>query len=182
MSTPVYLDGAVLFETKRLTCRRWLASDVEEVYRLYSNPEVVRWIGDGSPITREESRAWLDVTSRNYVNRGYGMFALLDRVTGDTAGFVGLVHPNDQVDVEIKYALPQSRWGRGLASEIVQATISYGACVHTLAKITATVAPENGASQRVLTKAGFVLVRERTDDHAAAELYYEWHTTRESLR
>lgn len=174
------LDGASLFESERLICRRWLASDIDAIFEVYSDPEVARWIDDGSPITAEECRAWLDVTGRNYLKRGYGMFALQDKENGDVAGFVGLVHPAGQIDAEIKYAFRQLHWGRGLASEVVKATVSYGAGAHGLTKIIATVAPQNKASQRVLEKAGFAFVEERIDEDGASEFYYEWYAKGEA--
>ena len=180
MSFSKYLDGTTLFESERLICRRWLASDVPMIFKVYSDPEVARWIDDGSPITEKETRAWLDVTGRNYLNRGYGMFALRDKGSGETAGFLGLVHPGDQIDPEIKYAFHRALWGRGLASEIVEATVSYCATTLGLTKIVATVAPENTASQKVLGKAGFVFVEERVDKHGTAEFYYEWSANDET--
>ncbi len=176
-----FLDGATVFESERLICRRWLASDFDTIFQVYSDLEVARWIEDGSPITEEESRAWLDVTARNYSKRGYGMFALQDKDSGDVAGFVGLVHPAGQIDAEIKYAFYQTHWGRGLASEVVRATVAYGAATHGLTKIVATVAPENKASQRVLEKAGFVFVEERIYDEDTPEFYYAWHAGREAF-
>jgi hypothetical protein len=53
------------------------------------------------------------VTHRNYALRGYGMTALVDRATGDTVGFIGLVHPNDQIEAELKYALSTAPGGAG---------------------------------------------------------------------
>ena len=168
------LDGAPLFESNRLVVRRWLPSDVNAIFEVYSDPDVARWIGDSSPITQEQSRAWLGVTNSNYVQRGYGMFAIQDKETGDIAGFVGLVHPDGQDDAEIKYAFCQSHWGRGFASEVVAATVSYVSNTLHLPKIIATVAPKNRASQRVLEKADFVFVRERKDEDGDTEYYYEW--------
>ncbi|MEM6484886.1 MAG: GNAT family N-acetyltransferase [Pseudomonadota bacterium] len=173
------LDGAIQFETEQLVCRRWLPSDQKAVYDVYSDASVARWIGDGSLITEEESRSWLAVTSSNYLKRGYGMFALEDKLDRTVAGFVGLVHPGGQLEAEIKYAFRRSHWGKGLASEVVRATVAYGAATHGLTKIVATVAPENGASQRVLEKAGFAFVKERVDEHGAREFYYEWHVANE---
>ena len=56
------LNGSKIFETARLIGRRWKRSDLETIVEVYSDPEVARYIDDGSPITREQSSAWLDVT------------------------------------------------------------------------------------------------------------------------
>ena len=166
------LDGTSLLETERLVVRRWRSTDLDAIFDVYSDPEVGRWIGDGSPITREESRLWLDVTDKNYTERGYGMYALEDKRNGRIAGFIGLTHPGGQLDVEIKYAFRQSYWGQGLASEIVQAIVSYAAETLHITKIVATVAPENKASQHVLEKSGFIFVEKRDDDAGVPEFYY----------
>ena len=96
----------------------------------------------------------MDVTARNYATRGYGMFAVEDRETGEVIGFCGLVHPGGQEEPEIKYAFRRSTWGQGLASEMVPALLGYGAEAFGLKRIIAAVAADNSASRRVLEKAG----------------------------
>ena len=114
------------------------------------------------------------VTASNYRDRGYGMFALEERNSGDVVGFIGLVHPGGQIHAEIKYAFRKSHWGRGLASEVVKALVEYAGETLQLSMLVATVAPENLASQRVLLKVGFSFVEQRNDEHGDAEFYYEW--------
>lgn len=165
---------STVLETRRLLCRRWKPSDFDALYALYSDPIVVRWVGDGTPITRPECEQWFEVTAANYARRGYGMFALEEKASGSVVGFAGLVHPGGQQDAEIKYAFSRSCWGQGLAGEIVPALLRYGAQAHALRRIVATVAPENVASQRVLLKAGATLVQRRTNDDGSATLVFEW--------
>lgn len=168
------LTGELLFETPRLLCRRWRTGDVDVLFDVYSDPEGARWVGDGSPIARDECEAWLGVTNRNYAERGYGMYALDDRASGQTLGFCGLVHPGGQAEAEVKYALLRSHWGRGLASEVVPAIVAYGARGHALTRVIATVAPENLASQRVLRKAGFTFLAEKVDEDGDLTRWFEW--------
>ncbi len=168
------LDGEALFSTARLRCRRWLATDFDALYAVYSDPEGARWVGDGQPITRNEARGWFEVTAQNYATRGYGMFALDNLADDSTVGFAGLVHPDNQTDAEIKYAFLQSHWGQGLASELVPALLAYGARSHDLERIIATVAPENLASQRVLLKAGMRFVETFVDDDGDTTQLYVW--------
>lgn len=168
------LDGAVIFETSRMTCRRWSPEDLAAIIDVYSDPDVSRWTGDGQPLRPDQCEAWLEVTANNYTRRGYGMFTLVAKRSGDPVGFCGLVHPGGQADAEVKYAFSKAHWGQGLASELVPAIVAYGVEAHGLAKIIATVAPENLASQRVLVKSGFDIVEERYDEDGDAELLFEW--------
>lgn len=167
------LDGAIVFTTARLVCRRWREDDLGHIHEIYADPEGARWVGDGTPITWADSVRWLDVTATNYERRGYGMFAVVSRETGAIVGCCGLVHPDDQLDAEIKYAYRRDDWGKGYASEIAPALIGYGAARFGLDRIIATVARENLASQRVLEKAGMSFV-ETIEDEDGETMVFEW--------
>jgi RimJ/RimL family protein N-acetyltransferase len=133
----------------------------------------MRWVGDGSPISVAKCREWLGVTARNYKTRGYGMFALESKESGQVVGFCGLVHPGGQVEPEVKYAFLRSHWGAGLASEAIPALLAYGRSTHGLLAIGATVAPDNTASQRVLQRCGFVLVARRHNEDGSTTLVFQ---------
>jgi RimJ/RimL family protein N-acetyltransferase len=142
------------FSTARLLVRRWRASDLEAFFAIYGDAQAMRWVGDGSPISREDCVRWMDVTRTNYEKRGYGMFAVEELASPGVIGFCGIVHPGGQAEPEVKYALLRSCWGRGFATEIASALIEYAYRVHQLHMLIATVAPANLASQNVLLKAG----------------------------
>jgi [ribosomal protein S5]-alanine N-acetyltransferase len=163
-----------LFETQRLRCRRWVTSDIEPLFAVYSDPDAMRWVGDGSPITRRECNDWLRVTAANYEKRGYGMFALEEIISGQVIGFCGLVHPGGQDEAEVKYAFLRSSWGKGLASEAITTLLSYGASQHSLTQIIATVHPDNLASQRVLAKVGLQKIEERQNEDGSVTFVYLW--------
>ncbi len=167
------MDSA-LFETQRLSCRRMNVADLEPLFAVYSDAEAMRWVGDGEPISRQACEDWLEVTKNNYLKRGYGMFAIEERLSGTVVGFCGLVHPGGQKEAEVKYAFLRSHWGRGLASEAIPALLAYGATVHSLIKVIATVAPDNLASQRVLLKSGMQLAFVRSNADHSSTYVYEW--------
>ena len=163
-----------LFQTPRLCCRRWRKSDYDALYAVYSDPVAMRWVGDGEPITHEACLAWFEVTETNYSTRGYGMFALEDKATATVIGFCGLIHPGGQEDVEVKYAFLRAEWGKGLASEVLPALLEYGARQHRLHRIIATVDEAHEVSQRVLQRAGAVLIDKRTEDDGGTTFVFEW--------
>ncbi|MEM6274982.1 MAG: GNAT family N-acetyltransferase [Myxococcota bacterium] len=153
-----------VFSTERLDVRRWRETDEPLIFRLYSDPDVVRWVDDGEAITWAEVTRWMNVTRQNYDKRGYGMFAIDDRKMPDTIGFGGLVHPNNQPEPEIKYAFRPAVWGRGIATEFVRGLIDYGRTTHGIDRMIATVAAENAASIRVLQRSGLQRTNSRTDE------------------
>ena len=114
------------------------------------------WVDDGQPIGRDQCKGWIGVTQKNYTKYGYGMSAIELRASGKVIGFAGLVHPGGQETAEIKYAFLQAYWGQGFATEMAQGMLDYGQREFGLTEIIATIAPDNLASQRVMTKAGMV--------------------------
>lgn len=162
------------FQTARLYGRRLCHTDVDVMLALYSNQDVVRYVGEGTPLDRSGCERWIEVTLRNYAERGYGMFALIDRESGATVGFCGLVHPSNQVHPEIKYALYPNQWGKGLATEAAMGLLSFAESI-CIRKVIATVHPKNDSSKRVLIKAGMTQCVEpiqNSDD--SEDLLFYW--------
>ena len=163
-----------LFETERLIARHVVKADTPAMYAVYSDPIAARWVGDGKPITRAETELWIDVTARNIAKRGYGMSALVDRSTGKVCGFMGLVHPGNQPEAELKYSFRRTHWGRGLATEAARAMLAYGVQTFGLKQIIATTAPENEASHRVLEKIGFTRGDLISNDDGSLTQVFRW--------
>ena len=164
----------VIFETPRLLGRLITPEDVDELLAVYGDADAMRWVGDGRPLDRAQCARWVDVTLGNYASRGYGMTALVERGTGAVVGFCGLVHPGNQPEAEVKYALKREHWGRGFATEAVRAILSYGRESFGLTRIIATVAPENTASRNVLLKAGMRAAETRTDEDGTPTEVFVW--------
>ena len=147
-----------LFQSDRMVARRLVIGDAAAMAVIYGDRETVRYVGDGEPLDEETCQHWIEVTDRNFDIRGYGMVALESKTTGELIGCIGIVHPDLQELPELKYAFRRDQWGAGLASEAVGAILNFAWESLGLMLLTATVAPEHLASQRVLSKAGFHLV------------------------
>lgn len=165
-----------LFESARLSARHITPDDFDVMYATYSDPDAMRWVDDGEPISPEDCRRWVDVTLRNYATRGYGMSALVLRETGEVVGFCGLVHPGGQAEPELKYALRRAFWGLGLASEAAAAMVAYGVGALGMSTIIATVAEPHRVSRRVLEKAGMVVSGTRIEDDGPPTVVYRWRS------
>ena len=143
---------------------------------VYGDPIAARWVDDGLPIKRSECTRWIEVTLRNYEARGYGMSAVEWKETGDVIGFVGLVHPGGQEKAEIKYSFLREYWGKGIATETVRGMMNYGREEIGLNYVMATLSPENGASQRVLEKAGLRFEEDRVEADESTTRVMAWGT------
>lgn len=168
------MNGEILFQTNRLYVRQWRADDMPKVLALYRDPEVIRWVDDGQPLSLGDAKKWMEVTRANYTMHGYGMFAIDDRDSHETLGFGGIVHPGNQPEPEIKYALNRAFWGQGIATEFVRGLTQYAQTQHNVRRFIATIARVNKASARVLTKSGFRHNDTRIEDDGSATEIYVW--------
>ncbi|MEM7800391.1 MAG: GNAT family N-acetyltransferase [Chloroflexota bacterium] len=144
----------ILFTTDRLKVRQIDENDVDNLFKVYSNRDVVTYVDDGEPIPYADCIRWVEITKKNYQTYGYGMSAIESKSDGGLMGFVGLVHPGGQPETEIKYAFLPPFWGKGYATEVVRGMLAYGRSEFDINYVIATISPANAASRRVLEKSG----------------------------
>lgn len=141
-------------ETSRLRFRRFTPDDLDALFELFSDREVVKYLGDGKPATKEETVQHL----RNFIERyweqqHFGRWALIHKADGRLIGYCGLRLLNDAIP-ELGYVLARAYWGNGLATEAALACLRYGFEELRLERIVAATRPENVASQHILKKLG----------------------------
>ncbi|GAA2357467.1 N-acetyltransferase [Streptomyces violaceusniger] len=157
----------VMLETPRLVLRRWRADDVVPMAAVNADPEVMRWIGDGSVRDVQQTRRGIEAAEREWDRQGFGLFAVEIRSTGELAGFTGLSVPEFMPEllpaVEVGWRLGRAYWGQGLATEAAAAAVRFGFEDCGLGRIVSIVQLDNGASERIMTKLGMHPVGEAVD-------------------
>jgi len=151
-------------ETPRLVLRRWREEDVEPFAALNADPEVMRWIGDGSVRDTADTLAFVQRIERQWETEGFGLFALEVRESGEFAGFAGLAVPHFlpavMPAVEAGWRLDRRFWGRGLATEAARASVAFGFRECGLPELLSLVQAGNTASANVARKLGMAVSRE----------------------
>jgi RimJ/RimL family protein N-acetyltransferase len=144
-----------VLESERLRLRPMRADDVDDVFALYSSPEVTRFWSFAAWTERAQAEAWLAERLPWGPPSVYG-WAVADRrddrFIGTTALF-SLAGPMHRA--ELGYSLLPVRQGQGLASEAVRLALGHAFDVLGLERIEADVDPRNLASCRLLEKLGF---------------------------
>jgi RimJ/RimL family protein N-acetyltransferase len=79
--------------TAWLVLRRWRDDDVAPMGVINADPEVMRWMGGGSVVDEQQTKAAIETFERRWDQHGLGMFALELRATGELIGFTGLAVP-----------------------------------------------------------------------------------------
>jgi len=142
-------------ETLRLSLRDFCAGDADDLYRLDSDPRVMKYIGDGKPASRARVLQLLSRTiayPRLYPD--LGIWHASRRDTGEFIGWLSLKYAGRSPDIEVGYRLVPGAWGKGFATEGASALVAFGFEDLTLERIIGLTHPGNEASQRVLMKAG----------------------------
>lgn len=129
------------------------SSDVEQIYRLGSSPEVMRYISFGRPQTYAEARSDLRRRIRQSAN-GLGYWITERRDSGDFVGWMALKPMDDTAEIEIGYRFVEEQWNQGFATEAGRRLLRYGFEEKELHQIVAVALAENKASLRVMEKIG----------------------------
>lgn len=163
---------AVILETERLRLRTWTLNDAEEGFRIWSDAEVMRYVGTGHPHRSvEETRGWLGRMIAHQEQHGFCYWAVEEKKSGQLIGSCGVTYLKDEQQIDFGYTLAQSFWGRGYATEAAGACLRYAFKNLNLPEIVAGVDSRNVASQRVLEKIGFIYQRTEHLD-GADDLWY----------
>lgn len=148
-----------ILETQRLRLREFEPGDAASLFALDSDPEVMRFIGDGSPCRREDVERAITRVRDYYRQRpGLGIWLAEQKDSGEFVGWACLKHLNQTDQIELGYRLMRFAWNQGFATEAGLALIQYGRQEHKLTEIVAVTHPDNKASQRVLEKCGMVRI------------------------
>jgi ribosomal-protein-alanine N-acetyltransferase len=149
-----------MIETPRLSMRALVPGDIDDIVRLYGDPEVTRFI-TGGVHSREMAQAWLNEQVASWERyRTIGMFRVADRGTGEFLGRCGVRDLEDAGEMEVGYAFVPTAWGRGIATEACRAAIEHSFRNSDLDHIVGITFPENLPSKKVLTKCGLRYIRE----------------------
>jgi RimJ/RimL family protein N-acetyltransferase len=142
-------------ETLRLDFREFVPADYDDLWRLGRDPRVMRYLGDGKPMTREAvARQLLRILTYGKLYPDFGIWHTSRRDTGKFIGWFSLKYAGKSPDVEVGYWLLPDAWGHGFATEGAQAMVDYGFDDLGLHRIIGVTHRGNKASQHVLMKAG----------------------------
>ncbi len=165
--------------TDRLILRRWLSADREPFATLNADAEVRRHFV--STLSREESDASVDRFEAGFDSRGYGLWAVERRDTGEFIGFTGLNPMPDGIPgeggVEVGWRLAQSHWGHGFATEAALESLRFAFDDLGLAVVNSITAVGNSRSRSVMERIGM-----RELDRFEHPAVPEGHPLREHVR
>lgn len=151
-------------QTPRLLLRRWNDDDLAPMAEINADPEVMRWIADGSVRDPGQTAQSIELWEEEWDEEGFGLFAVELLASGELIGFTGLSVPRFLPEVlpavEIGWRLGRQYWGQGYASEAAHAALEFALQDRGLDRVVSISTVGNDASENVMRKLGMVLERE----------------------
>ncbi len=106
----------VFLETERVVLRRFTETDVDNLFELDSDPDVMRFLSGGPPTPRDVIDHDILPGMLRYYERGdrYGYWAAIEKATGDFLGWFHFRPPEgaNPDEAELGYRLRKPRRGR----------------------------------------------------------------------
>jgi ribosomal-protein-alanine N-acetyltransferase len=155
-----------ILETRRLILRHLTLSDLDDLYALYCDPVVVKYIPD-APRNYDETRQEIEWHMKGHPKHPeLGLWATTYKETGEFIGRCGLLPwtIDGENEVEVAYLISKAYWGQGLGTEVAQAILDYGFQKLNLKRLICLIDKDNLASIRVAEKIGMSFEKEGRDE------------------
>jgi RimJ/RimL family protein N-acetyltransferase len=154
-----FVPGIPTIETERLVMRPWREQDLDPYAELCADPEVMRYIGSGRTLDRDEAWRQIALSVGHWDLRGYGLWAVETKTEGSFIGRVGLWQPEGWPGLELGWALARSHWGHGYATEAGRASMEFAWTTVEAGELISLIQPANTASRRVAERLGMKVSR-----------------------
>lgn len=149
-----------IIETERLILRHFSNDDFEAYAQMMADPDIVRFLFSGKPMSRHEAWKSLATMSGHWMLNGYGQWALEEKSTGEFVGRAGLLQPEGWPDLEAGWVLCKNAQGKGYATEAGGAAIDFAFNELKANKVISLIQPDNIPSIKVAERLGESLERD----------------------
>lgn len=147
-------------QSERLVFRPYTDEDFGFLVTLLSDPEMMRFIGNGSTRDAQGSEDFLAWIYHTYeAGENLGLQVLTRKEDGRRIGHAGLVPQkiDGENELEIGYWIARKYWGNGYATEAAAALLEHGRNTLGIQRLISLIQPGNTASAQVAQKIGMLV-------------------------
>jgi ribosomal-protein-alanine N-acetyltransferase len=141
----------MILRTERLIIRKFKPTDLASLLDMFTDPEVMKYIGPHRAMTQEETKDWLSNILHEQ-DRELTIYAVALKETDELIGVAGL-HDEDGIK-DFGYYFRTSVWGKGYAQESCSAIINYIETILQISDYQIFIADENIGSIKMIKKLG----------------------------
>lgn len=151
-----------ILETNRLKVRESTVFDVEEFYRIYSDPSITYYMEDLFPEKEQEIAYMKAYVDQIYGFYGYGLWTVILKETGQIIGRAGLSVREGYELPELGFVIDVEHQRQGYAFEVCSAILNYAKSELEFDAVQALADEDNVVSVHLLEKLGFAFDRNVT--------------------
>ena len=146
-----------LLHSERLVLRRIVETDLDVIFDMRSNPDVMKYIPRTLAKTMDDVHEWLGKINEGIeTNEAINWAISFKETPTDFVGLIGYFRPDKENErAEVGYILHPKFQKMGIIGEAMKPVLEYGFKEMKLHSIDAVIDPANKASENVLIKAGF---------------------------
>lgn len=155
----------MILGTKRLILREYTLADFDELFKILSDPETMRFYP--TPYDEKGTRRWIEWSLQNYKTYGFGWWAVILKETGDFLGDCGVTMQeiDGAILPEIGYHFNKTYWRHGYAKEAAAAVRDWAFAHTTFDALYSYMERENTASWATAASIGMTRRKEFSDEH-----------------
>ncbi|MEY8382479.1 GNAT family N-acetyltransferase [Christensenellaceae bacterium 44-20] len=144
----------MILQTERLCLRKWQQEDFADLAEMLQDPQVMYAYEHG--FSDADVQEWMERQWRRYREHGFGLWAVVEKQSGDIVGQAGLTiqHCEGQDILEIGYHLKRKHWKKGYAAEAAKGCMQYAFEVLGAPAVYSVIKSDNLASQKVAERMG----------------------------
>ena len=158
-----------VLETERLRLRPWWETDLDAFAAFCADEKSRKFLG--GTLTRADAWRSMAVITGHWALRGYGIWVIEDKATGQFAGYSGLWNPEGWPGPEITWSVCTAFRRRGYAVEAAQRARAYAYDELKWPTAVSIIHPDNVPSQRVAGRVGAALEKRIEFRGSPADLY-----------
>jgi RimJ/RimL family protein N-acetyltransferase len=162
----------MIANTNRLIIREMVLEDLDELYELYSNEAITKYL---EPLyEREEEIEFTKAYIKNmYGFYGYGLWSLIDKKTGNLIGRAGLNNRdvNGEIQIELGYMIGVHYQRLGYAFEACSKILEFAVIKLECFDVNCFINQQNEASVALVNKLGFGYIKEVEIEKEMLSLY-----------
>jgi [ribosomal protein S5]-alanine N-acetyltransferase len=141
--------------THRLLLRPFVPTDLENVFKGLSHPEIIKYYGisfDTLEATKEQM-TWFADLEKNNTGRWFAICSLDNQIFYGAGGLNGVNHEHKKAEIGF-WLLPEF-WGQGIMTEAMPLICDYGFNKHGLHRIKGFVETKNTNCKNAMAKLNF---------------------------
>lgn len=148
----------IQLQTDRLLLRQWQNEDLAPFAKMNADPQVMKYFP--GTLTTEESSQFAERLKDIIQTRGWGLWALELKDTGEFIGYTGLHDIDSQLPfapgIEIGWRLSKEFWGKGYATEAAKEVLRFAFISLQLENVYSFTSKINKKSISVMERIGMV--------------------------